>query len=123
MVGVREEKPGLYGRTEMRGWLESKKIATLSDTGKWPTADTAALWKRFRDETLSGGFQGIRVNETRRNLAGGQPRPKDGLYRLEVDHPSGEAWICTADYRRLAKLRSRVSEPANGLFPARFISG
>lgn len=123
MVAVQQGNPVFVDSAGMRQWLESNEIAALTDAGNWPTPDTAALWKRFRDETLSGGIQKIRVDETRRALAAGQHRPENGVYRLEIEQASGDAWICTPDHRRIAKLRSRVSDSASGLFTARFTVG
>jgi hypothetical protein len=105
----------------MRAWLESNEIAALTDAGDWPSPATAPLWKRFRDETLSGGTQKWRVSETRRVLAAGQPRPNNGIYRVETD--GNDVWICTPDWRRIAKLRSGMGDRAGGLFSALFTEG
>jgi hypothetical protein len=123
MVAVQQGNPIFVDSAGMRQWLESNEIAALTDAGNWPTPDTAALWKRFRDEILSGGIQKIRVDEMRRSLADGQTRPENGVCRLEIEKPSGDAWICTPDHQRIAKLRSRVSDSASGLFAARFTVG
>ncbi|WP_213057642.1 hypothetical protein, partial [Escherichia coli] len=38
----------------MNRWLRSNEIAALSDQPDWPTADTAHIWKKFRNDALSG---------------------------------------------------------------------
>jgi len=48
--------------------------------------------------------------------------PADGIYRVEAD-PDGEVWICTPDYRRIAKFRRRLIACARGLLSARFVGG
>jgi hypothetical protein len=122
MNAVREGNALFVDSAEMRAWLESDEIAALTDGGDWPTPETAALWQRFRDETLSGGMRTIDVSEVRLSLAVGQPRPADGVYRVETDS-TGEVWVCTPDYRRIAKLRRRLRDRAHGLLSARFVPG
>jgi hypothetical protein len=73
----------------MPQWLESEKIVGLTGRGNWPTEETAALWKRFREEVLSGGLQRLRVVEYRRQLAKDSSRPGNGIYRLEISEGDG----------------------------------
>jgi hypothetical protein len=48
------EAPTLFTTpSEMREWLASNEVAVLTDQDDWPTAETAALWKRFCVEALS----------------------------------------------------------------------
>jgi len=107
---------------EMRAWLESEEIATLTEDGDWPTPETASLWQRFSEETLSGGARITEISEIRLALDEDQPPPADGVYRVEVG-PNGEAWICTPDFHRVAKLRRRARDRARGLMSARFVPG
>src|SRR6478672_2291144 len=57
MAAVRSSDAIFTTPAEMREWLGSNDIAALTDQGDWPTADTTALWKRFRTEALSGAVQ------------------------------------------------------------------
>lgn len=124
MIVVREGGANFFDAATIRAWLESNEIAALTDSGAWPNAATAPLWKRFRDDVLSGGAPQWHVAESRRALAEGQQRPDDGVYRLEIDaQHDGEAWVCTPDWRRLAKLRSRIKDSGDGLFSAVFTEG
>jgi hypothetical protein len=122
MAAVREGNPAFIDGAGMRAWLESSDIAALTDAGDWPTPETAALWQRFRDGTLSGGIRTFDVSEGRQALTAGQRRPADGVYRVEVDR-TGEVWVCTPDYRRVAKLRRRLRDRARGLLSVRFVPG
>jgi hypothetical protein len=60
----------------MRDWLSSNEIAALTDLGDWPTAEMAALWRRFRDDVLSGGTQAWSIASWKRllNLPDGTAR-------------------------------------------------
>jgi hypothetical protein len=109
----------------MREWLESKEIAALTDAGDWPTSETAALWKRFREDVLSEGIQEWRTQNSKRilDLSENEARPPNGVYRVEIDEPQGDVWVCTPDYRRLVRLKSRVRDLKPSYFTARFIEG
>jgi hypothetical protein len=123
MIAVNDGHAAFYDSATMRAWLESNEIAALTDSGAWPSAATAPLWKRFRDEALSGGSVKWHVTENRRVLVEGERRPSNGLYRLEIDETNdGEAWVCTPDWRRVAKLGSRVRD-RGGLFSVSFAEG
>jgi hypothetical protein len=71
---------------------------------------------------FSGGIRTMDVSEVALALVVGQPRPADGVYRVETDS-TGDAWICTPNYRRIAKLRRRMKDPARDLLSARFVPG
>jgi hypothetical protein len=104
MAAIASADPIFVTPAEMRAWLESDEIAAFTDTGDWPTPDTAALWARFRTEALSGGIQKWNVERNRRSLdvPPGSAAPSAGLYRIITDAGDGRTWIATADYRRLA---------------------
>ena len=77
----------------MRTWIESSEIARLTRVGDWPSRETAALWKRFREEVLSGGTQKWRTQNSKRTLArnGHDAAVPPGIYRVEIDEPQGDA--------------------------------
>jgi hypothetical protein len=106
----------------MKAWLESEQIVALTEAGDWPTPETAALWQRFRDETLSGSARTAEIREIRLALDEFETRPDDGIYRIELDD-DGAAWITTPDFRRIAKLRRQGRDRSRGLMSARFTSG
>jgi hypothetical protein len=119
MLAVKDGGAAFVDTQGMREWLESKQITALTDAGNWPTAETAALWKRFREEALSGGLQRLRVGEYVRQLAKDSPRPDNGVYRLEINESDGETSICTPDFRVIAKLQRRLWDPEVGTYSAR----
>jgi predicted heme/steroid binding protein len=109
----------------MREWLASEEIASLTDAGGFPTPETAVLWQRFRDEMLSGVQQKWSVGSGVRALplGTGGGVPPAGTYRIEFDAPSGDAWLTTPDYRRVAKFKTRVQGAGRSLFAARIKEG
>jgi hypothetical protein len=123
MIAVRKGNAAFIDGAGMRQWLESSDIAALTQPGDWPTPDTAALWQRFRNETLNSRSRNFDVSEVQRELAAGHVRPEDGVYRVEVDRRTGEVWVCRPDFRRVAKLRHSLRDRAGGLMSARFVPG
>ena len=109
----------------MREWLASEEIADLTNAGGFPTPETAWLWKRFRDEMLSGVQQKWSVGSGARALSigAGEKAPAAGTYRIEIDASDGEAWLTTPDYRRVAKFKTRVQGTWRGLLAARLKDG
>jgi hypothetical protein len=122
MIAINDGQALFVDPSGMREWLQSEEITSLSASNQWPSLETAALWQRFIDDTLSAGVRNADIGEVKLSLAENQTRPADGIYRVELES-DGEAWICTPDYRRLAKLRRRGRDRANGLLSARFVSG
>jgi hypothetical protein len=125
ITAVREGDALFVDGAGMRTWLESSEIARLTKLGDWPSPETAALWKRFREEVLSGGTQKWRTQNSKRTLARNahDATVPPGIYRVEIDEPQGDAWVCTPDYRRLVRLRTRVRDSKPSFFAARFVEG
>lgn len=106
----------------MREWLESDAIIAFTDAGDWPTPETAALWKRFRDETLSAAIQRWhRVGADRGLVDPVAVAP--GLYRVERDEAADENWLTTPDYQRLARIAGSVRMTRPSLMTARVTEG
>lgn len=110
---------------EMREWIMTKEVEALSAQDDWPTADTAALWRRFRNEVTgtSAPAWKARTHRRRLELAEGEARPADGSYRLEIERRNGRAWIVSPDFRRIAKVRKPVRDPHAALYRVRFVPG
>ena len=102
----------------MRDWLESEAIVALTGAGNWPTVETAALWKRFRDETLSAAIQRWHRVVGDRALADPAAVPP-GLYRVERDEASEENWLVTPDYRRISRILGGLRFTQPSLFAGR----
>ena len=106
----------------MREWLESDAIVALTDAGNWPTPETAALWQRFRDETLSATIQRWHRVLANRSLVG-QVSPPPGLYRVERDEDTDQNWLVTPDYRRVARIAGSVRITRPCLIAAQIVEG
>ncbi len=111
---------------EMRQWLGGNEITAFTDQGDWPTADTAALWKRFRTEALSGAAQKWSVATFKRLLAlpAGKSPPSKGLYRvLPSGAADGRTWLSTPDYQLIAPFKKVIRDLKprliSGTFPGR----
>ena len=118
MAAVRSSNAIFTTPAEMREWLGSSQIAAFTDQGDWPTADTSALWKRFRAEALSGAAQKWSVATFKRllELPAGKPHPSKGLYRvLSSGDADGRTWLSTPDYQSIAPFKKAVRDPKPSL--------
>jgi hypothetical protein len=118
MAAIEDAKPIFVTPAEMRAWLESDEITAYTDSGEWPTPDTAALWARFRTEALSGGIQKWSVEHYKR-LLDIAAAPPAGLYRIITDEGDGRTWLATPDYQRIAPFRKPALDPKPSLFSGR----
>ena len=126
ITAVRDGSASFVTPAQMREWLGSNEITALTDQGDWPTVEMAALWKRFREEALSGGIQAWSVASWKRllDLPDGAARPSQGLYRIETDpEDPNTTWLSTPDYRRVAPFKKSVRDLRPSLFAARLAGG
>jgi hypothetical protein len=115
IAAINDVRPVFVTPAEMRAWLESDEIKAHTDSGDWPTPDTAALWARFRLEALSSGIQKWSIERHKRLLDIEAPPPA-GLYRIVTDEGDGRTWLATPDYQRVAAFK----KPAIDLKPSLF---
>ncbi|WP_298280512.1 DEAD/DEAH box helicase [uncultured Bradyrhizobium sp.] len=106
---------------EMREWLASNEIAAFTDQGDWPTPETAALWKRFRTDALSGGIQKWTIGSWKRllDISGGSKPVPEGLYRILPSDEDGRTWLVTADYQPIAPFKKPVPDIKPSLLSGR----
>jgi hypothetical protein len=123
ITAVRETRAVFFDNPGMKGWLESNEIAAFTSTGRWPTPETAALWQRFREEFLSGGIQKWKHQAGWWSLTSDSAAPAPDIYRVEVEEPTGTAWLCSPDHQRLARLSGRLRDPKPSFFSARIVAG
>ena len=118
MAAIEDAEPVFVTPAEMRAWLESDEVTACTDSGDWPTPDTAALWARFRTEALSGGIQKWSVERYKR-LLDIKAAPPAGLYRIVTDEGDGLTWLATPDYQRVAAFKNPAVDPKPSLFSGR----
>jgi len=118
MAAIEDAEPVFVTPAEMRAWLESDEITAHTDASNWPTAETAALWARFRTEALSGGIQKWSIVRYKR-LLDMQSTPPAGLYRIVTDDGDGRTWLVTPDYQRVAAFKKPAVDPKPSLFSGR----
>jgi hypothetical protein len=125
MAAIRKTGAVFVTVSDMREWLASDEIANLTGKADWPTPETAVLWRRFREDLLSGALQKWSVGRGKRTLIFDEAtgRPPEGTYRVEFDDPDGDALLATPDYRRVAKFKTRAQGLQLGLFAARLKDG
>ena len=123
IAAVRETRAMFFDNAGMKSWLESNEVAAFTDTGEWPTLETAALWQRFREDLLSGGIQKWRHQTRWSSLTRDHSAPTPGIYRVEVEERTGIVWLCSPDQQRLARLRRRLRDTKPSFLSARIVAG
>ncbi len=121
MAAIRQTNPIFVDRGGMQDWLKSSEVTALTEVEDWPTPETAALWKQFREEVLSTQIQQWRRREWKRNLDSGGydgELPSGELFRVEIDGAQGDLWLCTPAYERLIRLHRKVQDPNPSLYMA-----
>ena len=125
IAAVASGQPTFADSAGLRTWLISDDIEARSSQPDWPTTETAALWRRFRDEVTGASAATWKTRSYIRavDLRPGQARPANGDYRIEIDASAHRAWIVSPDFRRLAPLRRTLEDPYPALYRARFVEG
>lgn len=125
IAAVNTANPVFVDSAGLREWLLSDEVAVLSQDNQWPTPETAALWRRFRDEVTGASAPMWKTRSYTRKveLGKGQARPVDGIYRVELDKDTSRAWIVSPDLRRIAPLRRKVADSELALYRATFAVG
>lgn len=106
---------------EMRAWLASDDVETLTAEGDWPTVETAALWQRFRLGMLAESAQTWTISTWAQKLE--WPNIKDvphGLYRMESRLAT---WLVTPDYQQVARFEMQIRDIDPGLWVGRLEEG
>lgn len=119
IAAIEDAKPVFVTPAEMGAWLASDEITANTDAGDWPTAETSALWARFRTEALSSGVQKWSVEHYKRMLDIEAP-PAAGLYRIVTDEGDGRTWLASPDYQRVAVFKKSAVDPKPSLFSVGF---
>lgn len=106
---------------EMREWLASNEIAAFTDQGNWPTPETAALWKRFRTDALSGGIQKWTIGSWKRllDVPEGSKDVPEGPYRILPNDEDSRTWLVTPDYQPIAPFKKPVPDIKPSLLSGR----
>lgn len=124
IVAVEQSEPRFTTPSEMRAWLASDEVAALSEWEDWPTAETAALWQRFRQNSLQDDVEAWNTQTWRRALDLEEvPAPPPGIYRIEVDNELDETWLLTPDFRRVASFKRSVHDPGPSVWVGRIVPG
>jgi replicative superfamily II helicase len=119
-VVIEQMNPIFLTRREMNLWLRSPQVVALDAQVGWPTADTGAIWRRFRAEALEGVTRKWEYQEWNMAVPSGSGPLPAYPGRIEIDPQSGQVSVTTPDYRPLINIRHRLQHRAPSLFQAQF---
>jgi hypothetical protein len=125
MKVIEECDPSFVTPKEMRAWVASEDIEALSEWDDWPTYETAALWKRFRQNVLSEKPESWNDQTWTRTLdLRDNPEPlSPGIYRVEIDAAREEAWLTTPDFHRVARFKRPIHDQSPSVWVGRLRPG
>lgn len=118
---VSRHSPDFLDGSEMRRWLESEAISGLTSQEDWPSVSTSQLWRRFRNEALSGRKRAWRIASNIVNISElGDAAVEDGdLLRVEPDPEGGPTRLMTPDFRIVGRLDTVIDIDSESVFYAK----
>jgi len=119
-VAIEHTEPVFASLSEMYLWLSSSEIAALSDAPNWPTAETGAIWRRFRVDALAAPIQ--KWNEQEWTFKSTLPRWANASHpaRIQIDEESGAVAVTSPDFRQIIRITQRLSDPQPSLLRVDF---
>jgi hypothetical protein len=116
IAAIESTEPGFVTAGEMRAWLEGDDVVARTAQGDWPTAETAELWARFREESLRTAVARWRVHSgLRRSLDPDEGAV--GLLRVErkIDD---DFLLLTPDFRPVDRIEGPIQFVGDSLLMA-----
>jgi hypothetical protein len=122
---IEECGPNFASPKEMRTWIGSEEVQALSEWDDWPTSETAALWRRFRENVLSESIEPWTNQTWKRALdLRDNPRPPpSGIYRIDIDAATEETWLATPDFQRVARFKKSIRDHLPSIWVGRLRPG
>ena len=120
-IVINRHNPDFFDGSGMRRWLESDTVSDLSLQEDWPSASTSLLWRRFRDEALSGEKHTWRISSEFVKIAElSDATVTDGaLLRVESDADGGSIRLVTPDFRVVGQLDTVIDIDSNSVIYAK----
>lgn len=109
-IVVNELDPDFLNGSGMRQWLASDAAASLSLREDWPSKTTVILWRRFRDEALSGKDRVWRNSSESFRFTGIRDFQYSDhtLLRVEPDNAGGKARLATPEFQIVGKINAEI---------------
>jgi hypothetical protein len=115
MLAISDGNAEFTDRSGMSKWIKSKYIEDSSKRDNWPSSETSAIWKAFRDELLKPDLKKWRRTDfIHKQLAVEEKNITDGYYRFEIDE-TNTAWMTTPDFVKISPFKRSVAETGKGL--------
>lgn len=105
---VEQLDPFFFDGQAMRDWIVTEEVDRLSEQDNWPTAETASIWRRFRQDLLSGKNDAWteKSYSTTAHALNDTARSYHGATRI-VENNS-EWFMTTPDYQYLSRIEMQL---------------
>jgi hypothetical protein len=119
-AAIQETAPNFVTLAEMREWLATDEIKSLSEKTDWPTQETASIWRRFRNDILAAPFR--KLNEQHWQLKTTAPQSANATHpaRIRVDLQSRAVTVESPDYYEIIRIKQRLLEEQPSLIRVDF---
>ncbi|WP_440636628.1 DEAD/DEAH box helicase [Bradyrhizobium sp. PUT101] len=119
-LAIDQTQPIFTNLAEMNQWLSSNEMTALSEDPKFPSEETASLWRVFRENALATPIQRWSVQSWQLSTTL-LPWVNTALpARIDVDESSGVVSIVTPDYQNILQIKQRLEDPKPSLFRVDF---
>ena len=113
---IKQTSSNFQNLHQLRIWLQSEEIETLSRQENWPTPDSADLWNRFRVTSIKRENKILLKEDADKeiNYQEKEIELERGFYR--ISNIEDETWLLTPDFQAVAPLMEPIQEIENSLF-------
>ena len=120
IAAIEDTNPVFITPSDMRNWLESDEILAYTESGVWPTPNTAKLWSRFRTDALKCRIEKWTITSFKRKLDTSEV-PNKGLYRIINNSEDSRTWLATPDYKKISAFETPIVDPNPSLLSGRIL--
>lgn len=114
---VRDCAPGFTDASGLREWLRSELVTELMRDPKWPTEETASMWREFCDNQHNGASGRWDITPFQTPVAWCQPPPKPGtVVRVLPDSITTKPAVYSLDFARLGVMERFPQKFSEGVF-------
>ena len=105
---------------ELKTWLQSPSVVSLSSNSNWPTPESHSLWQTFVRQSLTDTNSVWRVQKGKLPVIwhGNESPPEGEIVRLRCAN-NGECIVFSSSFEEIGKLENRLSRQPIGQFDTR----
>ena len=117
---ARDCAPSFTDASGLREWLRSELVTERMREPKWPTEETASMWREFCDNQHNGASGRWDITTFQTPVAWSQPPPMPGtVVRVLPDNLAAKPVVYSLDFARLGVMEKFPNKFSEGVFLAK----